>query len=180
MGRIARILSFLRIEKNDAKQTDVKLDPGAGANITAQNFAPAGDDSQPLPDDYAITSSTTQTGGAAVVGFVDPTSEPVAGPGEVRRYARDADGVTVAQQWIKADGTVLTSNENGSIELLPDGSIVVTTPAGANTFGADGSVEFSNGAQLDATGDYISATGISLSNHTHIGNMGSPTSPPTP
>ena len=180
MGRIARILSFLRIDKNEAKQTDVKLDPGAGANITAQNFAPAGDDSQPLPDDYAITSSIPQTGGAAVVGFVDPNSEPVAGAGEVRRYARDADGVTVAQQWIKADGTVLTSNDKGSIELKPDGSIVMTTPSGANTFKADGSVDFSNGAKLDATGDYLSNTGISLNLHTHIGNLGSPTSPPTP
>jgi len=180
MGRIAVILSFLRITKNEAKQTDVKLNPGGGANLTAQNFAPAGDDSQPLPGDYAITSTIPQTGGAAVVGFVDPLSEPVAGPGEVRRYARDAEGKTTAQQWIKADGTVLTSNEKGSIALMPDGSIVLTTPHGANTLNADGSIAFSNGASMDATGDYISATGISLNLHTHIGNLGSPTGPPIP
>ena len=180
MGRIGKILSFLRVTKNDAKQTDVKIDPGAGANVTAQCFAPAGDDSQPLPNDYALTSSVPQTGGAAVVGFVDPTSEPVAGPGEVRRYARDSSGVTVAEQWLKSDGSAITSNDNGNIELLADGSIKLTTPAGVNVFNTDGSVDFSNGAKLDASGDYISATGISLNLHTHIGNLGSPTSPPTP
>ena len=180
MGRIAKILSFLRIDKNNAKQTDVKLDPGAGANLTAQNFAPAGDDSQPLPDDYAITSSIPQTGGAAVVGFVDPKSEPVAGPGEVRKYSRDQDGATVAQHHLKSDGTVATTNENGSIELKPDGSIVLTTPSGATTLNTDGSVDFSNGAKLDVTGDYITALGISLNFHKHIGNLGSPTGPPIP
>ena len=180
MGRIAKVLSFLRITKNDAKQTDVKVDPGNGANLTAQCFAPTGDDSQPLPDDYVLMSSIPRTGGAAVVGFVDPTSEPVAAAGEVRRYARDSAGVTVAQQWLKADGTALTSNDNGSITLLPDGTIVLTTPHGSSTFNPDGSVDFSNGAKLDETGDYISATGISLNKHTHIGNLGSPTSPPTP
>lgn len=230
MGRVAVILSFLRVTKNEAKQTDVKIDPGAGANVTAQNFSPAGDDSQPLPEDYALTTSVLRTGGEAVVGFVDASSEPVAGPGEVRRYAREAGQKrTVAEHWLKADGTAViavysvtgdgppilvtlsemksdgsttlstfedgtvkvkvttladgtakTENEKGSIELAADGSVVLTTPAGSNTFGTDGSVDYSNGAKINSTGDVISATGISLSNHTHIGNHGTPTSPPIP
>jgi hypothetical protein len=198
MGRINRVLSFLRITKNEANQSELKLDPGAGANVTASYFAPVGDDSVPLATDYALTTDTPQTGGVATVGFADTVSEPVAVAGETRRYSRDAEGATVAQNHLKADGSVvtsneggsitlladgtikLTSNENASITLLADGAIKLTTPGGDNILNADGSVTFSNGASLTATGDFISALGISLDTHTHIGNMGLPPSTPTP
>lgn len=178
MGRIASILSFLRVTKRGAEQSEVKLDPGGEANLTAQSFAPAGDDSQPLPGDYAITSDVPQTGGVAAVGYVDPVSPAVAGPGESRRYARDSSGATMSEQWLKSDGTAISLNANGSIELMPDGSVRITTPHGVNTLNADGSVSLSNGGTVTASGDYISATGISLNNHRHIGNLGSPTGPP--
>ena len=51
MGRIALVLSFIRSLANGANVSDVKVDSGGGANTTAQHFAPAGDDSHPLPDD---------------------------------------------------------------------------------------------------------------------------------
>ena len=163
MGRIAKILSVLHTTKNGARQTDIKIDPGNGANVTAQYFAETGADSQPMPGDYVYYQQATQTGSAVVIGLIDPDSAPVAGPGEVRHYARDSGGTTQSAYWLKADG-----------------SIVLTTAAGDNTFAADGSITFSNGAQIDAQGVFIDANGINSSLHTHIGNLGNPTSAPTP
>lgn len=79
-------------------------------------------------------------------------------------------------------GEVVTGSpiHGGFIEYLSDGSVAIVTDHGKNIFNPDGSVMFSNGAQLDSSGDYISATGISLNNHRHVGNLGAPTGPAIP
>lgn len=164
MGRIAKILSFLRVTRNTAKISDVKVDSGGGANITAEHFAPVGDDSYPLKTDYALTIGTRRSGGEAVVGYSDPLNTPKAAEGDKRIYARDpSDGSVVAEMWLKNDG-----------------SIVMTNEAGDNIINPDGSVDFANGATIDKDGDVISSTGISLNLHKHIGNLGSPTGPAIP
>ena len=232
------------------KVPDVKVDTGGGANITVEHFAPAGDDSHPLPDDYVFTAPVAGTGRASVSGYYDPTNEGKTAPGERRAYARtptEGGGRRViAEHWIKNDGTVvttsyvlegetirkmseitqnasgevltevfddqgtvkvrtrlkddgtaLTENEEATIEMKPtgevaatnadgsivlnaDGSIVLTTPHGANTFATGGSASFSNGATITAAGDVITAAGISLDKHVHVGNLGANTSVPVP
>jgi phage baseplate assembly protein gpV len=82
-------------------------------------------------------------------------------PGEKRIYARDGEGNEVAEIWLKGSGEIVISN--GSAEA---------------TLGADGTVTV-NGAEITPAGDVVSATGISLSTHTHTSAAaGSPTSPP--
>ena len=54
MGRVAKLLSFVRLTRNNAKVSDVKIDPGGGPNITVEHFAAPGDDSFPLKTDYVV------------------------------------------------------------------------------------------------------------------------------
>lgn len=126
MGRIATILSFSRVERNSAKISDVKIDPGGGSNITAEHFAPAGDDSFPLKTDYVVTNDIPRTGGEAVIGYVDPINTPQANEGDKRIYARDANtGAVVVEIWLKNDGSGILSNANGSLELQANGDILI-------------------------------------------------------
>tara|TARA_R110000772_G_C13310322_1_gene440395 strand:- start:4605 stop:5132 length:528 start_codon:yes stop_codon:yes gene_type:complete len=80
----------------------------------------------------------------------------------------------------KADGAVNILTEAGALNLAADSTLTLTNDTGDTVFNPDGSVAFANGATIDATGDYISATGISLNFHTHIGNLGNPTGPSLP
>lgn len=203
MGRLAKILSFVRAERRGAKVSDVKADPGGGPNITAEHFAPTGEDAHPLPGDYVATSRAAGTGRETAVGYLDPKNESKAQAGEKRIYARDPDtGDVVVEIWLKNDGEALAINANGSVKLRPDGGSVVTTPESTFDCAADGSITgqnangaFSletggdfvvNGAKITTGGDVVSATGVSLNNHPH--NQGSdsngdteqPTDAPTP
>ena len=163
MGRIVKVLSFLRLVRHDANVSDVKVDPGGGANITGHHFADLGDDSFPLETDLAITQEVSGTGREDVVGYLDPLNTPVAQPGDKRIYARDADsGEVVVEIWLKNDGSVTVSNDNGSLTLKVDGEIDA------------------NGATITTDGDVVTSDNISLRTHTHIGNLGSPTGPPLP
>ena len=135
MGRIAKLLSFVRVTRNDAKISDVKIDPGGGSNITAEHFAPAGDDSFPLKTDYVVTNDIPRAGGEAVVGYVDPINTPKANKGDKRIYARDANtGAAVIELWLKNDGSGILSNANGSLELQANGDFLI------------------NGVKIDAAG----------------------------
>lgn len=159
MGRINKILSFVRSAVGAAKVSNVKVDPGGGANRTAQHFAPAGDDSHPLPDDYAATIPVQRTGSEVAVGYVDPKNEQKAQPGEKRIYARDpSDGSVVVEVWLKNTGEAATANENGSATLRPDGGSVITTPKSTLDAKADGSIKGvnSNGSfELQAGGNFV-------------------------
>ena len=69
MGRIAKLLSFVRVVRNGANLSDVKVDPGGGANITAEHFATPGDDSHPMPNDYVALSADSGTGRESAIGY---------------------------------------------------------------------------------------------------------------
>ena len=127
-----------------------------------------------------MTVNVQRTGGQVVVGFIDPRQEQTAEPGEHRQYARNAGGEQVVQLHLKADGSATLDNADGSVTLNADGSVVLTTPHGANNFATDGSVAFSNGASIDTAGDVLTAAGISLDKHVHVGNLGANTSVPVP
>lgn len=155
-SRIAKLLSFVRTESNGAKVTDVEVDIGGGDNRTAQHFSAPGDDSFPLTTDYVLTSDVARSGSKAAHGYLDPVNDSVAQEGDKRVYGRNAGtGAPVNQVWLKNDGSVLISNDNGSVLLRPDGSI-----KGANGFGlfelqAGGDMNI-NGAVIDVSGNITS------------------------
>lgn len=159
MGHIGRLLSFLRVTRpEDIRATDAQVDTGGGVVITADNFAPAGDDSQPLPEDYALVVPTPRSGSGALAGFVDIKNEPKAGPGEKRLYARDAEGLPVCEIWLKADKSVTVVNESGSFALQADGNIVLN----GVTIDPDGNI---SAASLSAPS--VKADGKELAGHLH-------------
>lgn len=174
MGRIARLLSFVRLTRNDANVSDVKVNPGGGPNITAEHFADAGDDSHPLITDYVALNEDSGSGRETAIGYLDPLNEPKAQPGEKRIYGRDADsGAVVVEVWLKNDGTAVVSNDNGSVTLRPDGGTVVTTPESTFDAAADGSITGDNGNgsfQLQAGGDFL-VNGVTIDTS---GNITSP------
>lgn len=158
MGLIARVLSFVRVTRNGAKITDVKASPGGRPNVTAEHFASPGDDSYPLPTDYAYLAPAPRKGRQAALGYVDPLNTPKAGQGDKRIYARDGAGTVVAEAWLKNTGEVLLDNDNGSMTLSPDGSITLLNGAGSVTLSAAGAILGQNGAgsfELQAGGNFV-------------------------
>lgn len=135
---LGKLLSFVRGTKNDAKISEVKLNPGGGPNVTAEHFSAPGDDAHPLPGDYVAQIKIQRSGGAAVVGYLDPKSDQKAQAGDKRTYARDTDGNSVAELWLKNDGAIVLENANGSVSIAADGSITVNcTVATVNAASVD-------------------------------------------
>lgn len=159
MGRIAKILSFLRVTRRDAKVSDVKLDTGGGANITAEHFSTPGDDSFPLTTDYAIVVDIPRSGGGVVVGYIDPVNAPVALEGEKRIYARDpADGSIKASMRLMNEGSIqIVSVGGGSILLQSDGTTVMDNSNGSILLQSDGTVNI-NGVTIDTSGKITAGT----------------------
>lgn len=166
MGRIARILSFIRSTRKSAKISDVKIDTGGGANITVEHFSTPGDDSHPLKTDYVITLETPQSGGAVAVGYLDPANDQKANEGDKRIYSRDATGVVKAEIWLKNDGSIECTNGNGSIELRAGGNILLN----GVTIAADGTVTIPTSLNLN---------GKEIAEHTHAITSGSSAPGPT-
>lgn len=158
-GLIGRVLSFVRVERNGAQTSDVKVNPGGGPNVTAEHFAPPGDDSHPLPTDYAYTAPTPQRGRQVAVGYVDPLNTPQAQPGEKRIYARDSGGAVVVEVWLKNDGEATIFNANGEVTLGADGSILGQNGAGSFELQAGGTFAV-NGVTIDPSGNIITPAGV--------------------
>lgn len=152
MGLIALVKSFTRVVRNGAKISDVKVDPGGGANITGEHFASPGDDSYPLDSDYVILVKNRRSGGYSIVGYADPINDRKSNPGEKRTYGRDpSTGFAVNEVWQKSDGSVMISNALGSAELKADGELL-----------------HGSGAKITTDGDVVTSDGISLRNHVHV------------
>lgn len=164
---LGKLLSFVRGTRGGAKLSDAKLDPGGGPIVTAEHFSAPGDDAHPLPGDYVISVDIQRSGGSAVVGYLDPKNDQKAAAGEKRIYARDGNGSSIVELWLKSTGEVTLINAGGHITLKPSGEVDI------------------NGARITPAGDVISATGVSLNSHTHTqgndsgGSTEVPTSPPT-
>ena len=141
MGIVSEVLA--------ADGSDIKSDRGSGDNVTAQHFTAPGDDSRPLPGDYASLSDAAGTGNQTATGYHDPKNPPKAEPGEKRIYARDSTGAVVAEMWLKASGDILISNGPGVFTMLADGSVNI------------------NGLVISPDGEITNKKGISLSDHKH-------------
>lgn len=160
MGRIGRILSYVFGKAGDDNIADIKSDIGGGDNRTAQHFQPANSVSQPLPSDIVVMVQVPGQGKMAAVGFVDPAAPQDIAAGEHKTYSRDSAGAVKASVTIKADGSVLITNDaGGSINLQSDGIVNI------------------NGATIDMSGAIESPTSITapsaiingkeLAEHTH-------------
>ena len=187
MGRIAKLLSFVRARRNGLIISDVKVDPGGGPNVTAEHFSPPGEDAHPLPGDYVVTSGVRGTGREAVIGYVDPKNESKAQPGDKLVYSRepseDGGGRIISEQWFKNDGTILTKAYKligTDIKLIsrivqsPDGEVSnevydendtlkvttrISSDGSATTFNENGSFELAAGGDFLVNGVTIDTSG---------------------
>jgi hypothetical protein len=168
VGSLGDVKEFTRSVVEGKQTPEVKVDRGGDDAISAYHFAPAGDDSQPLPSDLAYLGEDTGTGNAQALGYQDPDSAPVAGAGEKRIYARSGPGVVACEIWLKADGTVLLKNAQGSLELTVDGTARLSNALGSLELAAAG------GATVTTPLGTFGAT-----THMHTSPFG-PTGPPIP
>ena len=125
MSRVALVRCTERVTDDGGHGLDVVCDPGGDENVTAPHFADPGDDSCPLPGDYAALEESAGAGAEQAVGYADVQNAGKAGPGEKRIYARDPTGKPVAALWLKADGSIVAENAGGTLTLTPDGVLSV-------------------------------------------------------
>ena len=152
MGRIG-IVDAVENDTTDGEDIPtVQLDPGGGDSIATSLFSAPGDDSKPLPGDLVATSSHPGGEGQVCVGFADTDSESKSLGGEVRRYARNANRVTVSEFYMTGDGTITLSNDNGSIELAADGTVAVNGGGAATVTNGAGTIEILATGQISLNG----------------------------
>lgn len=171
MGVIGRLLSFVRAERNGAKLSDAKTQTTGGYVVTAAHASSAGDDSQPLPNDYVLLIEVQQTGRTVTAGYVDTANAGKAAAGEKRLYSRTTGGAPIAELWLKNEGTVTASNDAVTLTLSPDGAASLSNAAGGITLGADGTVTI-NGVVITQAGvvtvpSSLTVAGKELADHTH-------------
>jgi hypothetical protein len=168
MGLITVVKRVVKRVRNKGNTLTATCGVGGTAVVTAETFGPVGTDAHPLPNDVGVLVDLPHSGGYALVGFSDTVNERQAEPGEHIVYGRAADGTIVNRVWLKSDGSVHVSNDDGSIKLASDGSVTIN----GVVFDIDGNV-FTNG-------DVVGA-GVSLSTHVHggVSSGGSSTSPPS-
>lgn len=174
-GLIGLLLSFTRsILPGGARVSDAKIDPGGGANTTAQHFSTPGDDSVPLPGDYVLAMPGQRAGTSNVVGYLEPKTEPVAGPGEKRIYARDALGAVVVEIHLKSSGEAIIFNSAVSMTLKSSGEATVSNSSASMTLSPAGSVKGANSSgsfELEAGGDFV-VNGVTIDTSGNITTTG--------
>lgn len=159
MGFIALLKSWKRVTKNGAEYAEGIIDGGGVTLKTSPHFSAPGDDSHPLIGDHPIAVSIPQRGGAAIVGYVDPKNAGITDPGEVRRYARNADGEIQGSLWLQDDGTNILSNDEVSLTQFPDGSFELTNGPGLLTLEAGGDFVI-NGVRFSPGGIITQVTSL--------------------
>jgi hypothetical protein len=177
MSGIAIVLSFERKNDEDGHGINVNLDPG-GEPFTADHFGVPGIDAPPMRDDSAALVESHGAGQEQAVGYEDTKNAGQAQAGEIRIYARDANGAPMCTVFIRNDGRIQMSNANGSIELAADGPVNIN----GLVIDVDGNV--TTPGQISADGEVTAmavspATSVTLSQHIHPTGVG-PSSPATP
>lgn len=173
MGRIAKVLSFVRAVRNGAQVSEAKGDPGGGPNTTSAHYSAPGDDGFPLGTDYMLLVPLPGEGREAAAGYLDPKNAGKAARGEKRIYSRDASGAAIADVWLKSDGTIVAAGPSGTLTIAPDGTITSENPGATFTVGASGSILGANGSgsfELTAGGAF-EVNGVTIDT---AGNITSP------
>lgn len=130
MGTIAAVQTAEDVTDEDGSiGVDVQVDPGGGALVTAEHYADSGDDSKPLPDDFAALTDAPGCGAQKVSGYSDPKTAKKAKPGGKRIYSRSAPGQVSAEVWLQPDGTVRIEIFSAkSLTIKSDGPVIVDSP----------------------------------------------------
>lgn len=136
MGRIGRLIQTA-IEKFIVQTVETY----AGVNLTAETFAPSGDDSPPLAEDRIVLVQVDGTGNFVAVGVLNESQG--AKPGEKILFSRDDQGEVKA-----------------ALKLLNDGKVELVSPADL-AFSAEGNVSVEAKKNLDAKGKDTSVEGES-------------------
>lgn len=183
MGQLGLVLSFVRVTRNGAEVSDVKVNLGGGLIVTAEHSATPGVDSNPLPGDYAYVAPAPQSGREVTAGYVDPETPPKALAGETRAYARGDDGNAVAEVWVRNTGEVTIANDNGSVTLRANGSILGQNSSGSFELQVAGDFVV-NGVIIAADGSVtipssLTLNGKEIAEHDHTINSGSSAPGPT-
>lgn len=145
MGRIAKFIELIRSTALSYSKGDI----GGGDVLRAENFSGAGDDSVPLPGDYAIFVETPESGSYVCVGYIDMKNTKAAAAGEKRIYARSLDGAQIVQLHLKNTGEASLLNDSGYLTLESGGDVLI------------------NGVRITSTGQIITPEGITLNTHIH-------------
>ena len=187
MGVIARIIDSYF----DLGALVCKIQSYANDNSNARVFSPSGVDSRPLDDDVCYTEDSRDIiGGKDILGYADPSNEPVSEKGECRIYARDTEGLIVGSLHLKNDGKLeininadadlnignnATINISGNTNIVSTGDMTIESPNVkiVGNLSVSGSIE----SDLEITGGAAS-TPIELTKHPHLGNLAYNTGPP--
>lgn len=135
MGILARVLSFVRSQVDDAQAPEVSVDLDGDETLTALHFTPPGVDAAPLAGDVATLAPSSGKGAVDAVGYQDPATPGEAQPGEVRLYARSAPGAMAVELWLQADGSLVARNALGELAIDAAGVVTWRTPLGQNGAG---------------------------------------------
>jgi hypothetical protein len=157
----------LKVEGVD-QGIDVTVDmsgDGVG-DVTAEHYTPPGIDALPLPGDEAVVEEAEGAGEGTVAKYQDLRNKSKAKGGEVRLYARDANGELVAEIWAQGNGDVEIKSIKAGGKIILNG------------------VEIDQDGNISTAGDVKAAVTpaayVSLAHHMHpTAGTGSP-SPPTP
>lgn len=157
MGRIARLIQT-EIEKFIVQTVEMYF----GANLTAETFAPSGDDSPPLPDDRIVLVQTDGTNNFVAVGVLSVSQG--AKPGEKILYSRNDDGEVMAAIKLLNDGSIQMQTFGDAGINLTDkaGNMIETSSDGIKLTDKNGNVieENSGGITLtDKNGGKVTMAG---------------------
>ncbi len=165
MGATAVVISFERVVDDNGSGVGVKVDTGGESPVTAEHFDSCGEDSPPLPGDFAAINDAPGCGAQSISGYVDPKNAGTALGGEKRIYARDPDdGSVVAEIWIKGSGDVAVTSIKSGGKIILNG------------------VEIDQQGNVTTPGEVTAKLGtapVKLSTHLHNSGTG-PTASPTP
>lgn len=130
MARVGKVKRTERREDDGSHRLDVVVDPGGGANVTAPYYAPPGEDSPPLPGDYAALAEAPGRGEKSAVGFQDAKNAGKALDGEKRFYLRDEDGNELAEFYMSRTGLTIEVLDSGTlpITLKTAGAVTLDSP----------------------------------------------------
>lgn len=157
MGRIAKLIQT-KIEKFIVQTVEMYF----GANVTAETFAPSGDDSPPLPDDRIVLVQTDGTNNFVAVGVLSVSQG--AKPGEKILYSRNDDGDVMAVIKLLNDGSIQMQTFGDAGINLTDkaGNVIETSSDGIKLTDKNGNVieENSDGITLtDKNGGKVTMAG---------------------
>lgn len=157
MGRIARMIKT-EIENFIVQTVEMYF----GANVTAETFAPSGDDSPPLPEDRIVLVQTDGTNNFVAVGVLSVSQG--AKPGEKILYSRDENGEVKAAIKLLCDGSIQmqTFGDAGINFTDKAGNVIETSSDGIKLTDKNGNVieENSDGITLtDKNGGKVTMAG---------------------